>query len=198
MFNQILEGQNIPNQWKEMAMKSIHKKGSKLLMENRRGLFFTNILSKLFERVLENVTREEIQMSQYQSGGQRKRGTCGNQIMMNAVINQSKRLKKKTNQYFADAYKCFDRLWLKDCLVELWKAGMREREIQTIYEMNRLAKIEIRTPNGITKEILVMDIVRQGTIFGPKLCCISTENVNNLMLPMKTMISPETEVKAPV
>ena len=117
---------------------------------------------------------------------------------MNAVINQSKRLEKKTNQYFADAYKCFDRLWLKDCLVELWKAGMREREIQTIYEMNRLAKIEIRTPNGITKEILVMDIVRQGTIFGPKLCCISTENVNNLMLPMKTVISPETEVKAPV
>ena len=82
MFNQILEGQNIPNQWKEMAMKSIHKKGSKLLMENRRGLFFTNILSKLFERVLENrvLKREEIQMSQYQSGGQRKRGTCGNQI----------------------------------------------------------------------------------------------------------------------
>ena len=85
MFNQILEGQNIPNQWKKMTIKSIHKKGSKLLMENRRGLFLTNILSKLFERVLENVTREEIQMSQYQSGGQRKRGTCDNQIMMNAV-----------------------------------------------------------------------------------------------------------------
>ena len=172
MFNQILEGQNIPNQWKEMTIKSIHKKGSKLLMENRRGLFLTNILSKLFERVLENVTREEIQMSQYQSGGQRKRGTCDNQIMMNAVIDQNRRLKKKSYLYFADAYKCFDRLWLKDCLVELWKAGMREREITIIYEMNRLANIEIRTPNGITKDILVNDIVRQGTIFGPKLCYI--------------------------
>ena len=42
-----------------MTIKSIHKKGSKLLMENRRGLFLTNILSKLFERVLENVTREQ-------------------------------------------------------------------------------------------------------------------------------------------
>ena len=97
----------------------------------------------------------------------------------------------------ADAYKCFDRLSLKDCLVELWKAGMREREIK-IYEMNRLANVEIRTPNGITKEILVNYIVRQGTIFVPKLCCISTQNVNNLILPMKTVISPEIEVKAPV
>ena len=34
MFNQILEGQNIPNQWKEMTIKSIHKKESELLMEN--------------------------------------------------------------------------------------------------------------------------------------------------------------------
>ena len=67
-----MEGQNIPKQWKEMTIKSSHKKGSKLLMENRRGLFLTNILSKLFERVIENKTREEIQMSQYQSGGQRK------------------------------------------------------------------------------------------------------------------------------
>ena len=64
--------------------------------------------------------------------------------------------------------------------------------------MNRLANIEIKTPNGITKEILVNDIVRQGTIFGPKLCCISTQNVNNLILPMKTVISPEIEVEAPV
>ena len=30
---------------------------------------------------------------------------------------------------------------------------MREREIKIIYEMNRLANIEIKTPNGITKEI---------------------------------------------
>ena len=41
-------------------------------------------------------------MSQYQSGGQRKRGTCDNQIMMNAVIDQNRRLKKKTYLHFAD------------------------------------------------------------------------------------------------
>ena len=41
-----------------------------------------------------------------------------------------------------------------------------------IYEMNKLAKIVINTPIGNTKEIEVNDIVRQGTIFCPKLCCI--------------------------
>ena len=51
-------------------------------------------------------------MSQFQSGGQRKRGTCDNQIMMNAVIDQNRRLKKKTytciSLIMTDAYKCFD------------------------------------------------------------------------------------------
>ena len=49
-------------------------------------------------------------MSQYQSGGQRKKGSCDNPLMMNAVIDQNRRLKKKTDLYLADAYKCFDRL----------------------------------------------------------------------------------------
>ena len=47
----------------------------------------------------------------------------------------------KQQQYYADAYKCFDRLWLKDCLIELWKAGMREREVLMIYKINEMANI---------------------------------------------------------
>ena len=38
MFNRILKEHSIPRQWTEMTIKSIHKKGSKMLMENRRGL----------------------------------------------------------------------------------------------------------------------------------------------------------------
>ena len=72
---------------------------------------------------------------------------------MLAIRDNNMRLNKKTCVYFADAYKCFDRLWLKDCLVELWKAGMREREVMMIYEMNKLTKIVINTPIGNTKEI---------------------------------------------
>ena len=79
--------------------------------------------------------------------------------MMLTIRDNNMRLNKKTYVYFADAYKCFDRLWLKDCLVELWKAGMREREVMMIYEMNKLAKIVINTPIGNTKEIEVSDIV---------------------------------------
>ena len=35
MFREISVTQQIPNQWKTMRIKSIHKKGSKLLMDNK-------------------------------------------------------------------------------------------------------------------------------------------------------------------
>ena len=198
LCNRVMDQMHVPKQWKEMTIKSVHKKGSKMLMDNRRGLFLTNILSKLFERVLDDETTEEIDMSEYQCGGRKGRGTIDNQIMMKAVTDYNQGLNKKTYLYFADAYKCFDRLWLKDCLIELWRAGMRERDVMLIFEMNKKANIIINTPVGESAEIEVQEIVRQGTIFGPKLCCISTQKVNNRRIPMSTTVSPELGIKAPV
>ena len=34
---------------------------------------------------------------------------------------------KYTYVVMADAEKCFDKLWLEDCLVDMAEAGMRER-----------------------------------------------------------------------
>ena len=117
---------------------------------------------------------------------------------MRAVIDNNARLNKKTYCYFTDAYKCFDKLWLKDCLVEMWRAGMREREIMLIYELNRKADIIIDTPVGITDSITVREIVKQGTVFGPKLCCISTEKVNSIQHVLSTSLTPEMTIGAPV
>ena len=46
--------------------------------------------------------------------------------------------------------------------------------------MNERAKITIETPAGDTNAILVHEIVRQRTVFGPKLCCVSTQAVNTI------------------
>ena len=45
-----------------MKIKSTHKKRSKLLMDNKRGLFRTNILSKLYEKVLDLRTTEKVKI----------------------------------------------------------------------------------------------------------------------------------------
>ena len=55
---------------------------------------------------------------------------------------------KKTYIVFGDAVKCFDKLWLKDALVELYKAGCSPEDVVMMYEMNKDTEITIVTPVG--------------------------------------------------
>ena len=65
IFNAMVQENKIPKQWTCMKIKTIHKKGSKMVMDNKRGLFLTNVLSKVFERVLDLLTNETVCMSEY-------------------------------------------------------------------------------------------------------------------------------------
>ena len=50
--------------------------------------------------------------------------------------------------FFADAVKCFDKLWLKDCLLEMYNLGYDPKTLKILYEMNKETDIIIRTPVG--------------------------------------------------
>ena len=54
-----------------MRIKSIHKKAQTLLMDNKRGLFLTNILGKLYEKVLDLMTTEKVKINEHHYGGQK-------------------------------------------------------------------------------------------------------------------------------
>ena len=87
---------------------------------------------------------------------------------------------KKTYIVYGDAVKCFDKLWLKDALVELYKAGCTPQDIAMIYEINKDTEISVVTPSGKTEKTKVGGVVKQGTVLGPTLCCIETDQVNKI------------------
>lgn len=196
IFNEVCKQECIPDEWEKMKIKSIYKnKGSRMEMKNRRGIFLTNIVSKLYEKVIMNKTKEHIKISKYQNGGQEGRSIKDNWIAIMAVMDMNRRLKRDTHMLFADAVKCFDKLWLDDCLLDLKEAGMREKEIKVIRKLNEKARIEIETPVGSTTEIEAKKIVKQGTVFGPILCCCSTAKINAMGKRPITMVSPTMEME---
>ena len=60
MINKMEEERISPQQWSEMKIKAISKPGSVLEMDNKRGLFITDILSKVYEKVLKTRNDEKI------------------------------------------------------------------------------------------------------------------------------------------
>ena len=116
-------------------------------------------------------------MYTWQNGGRKQRSDIDNIMALMSVIDNNRRLNKKTYLIFADAEKCYDKLWLEDCLVDLHHLGMREREIVMIHEMNKKIRIAVDTPVGKTNEFIAKNIVKQGSICATKLCCSSTGKV---------------------
>ena len=200
MTNQVVTNNIQPEEWKEMIIKSICKgKGDKRTMNSKRGLFLTNIISKVVEKLIRNRTKSKIQnnMTPFQCGGVQNRGICDNLFIVNTTIEEFKWRKENLYILFADLEKCFDKLWLKDCIFEIVEAGMPEEEAMYVYNMNKNIKIKVDTPVGKTNEFQLKEVVRQGTIMGPPLCGVSTDKINKI--GKESMLKVHNiEIKSPV
>ena len=106
-----------------------------------------------------------------QPAGRKERSAMDNLIIMNTIIENQRVQKLKTYMFFADAFKCFNRLWLKDCLLEMYSLDYDQNTLKILHEMNKETDTIIRTPVGKIENIQVWEVVKQGTIFGPIICC---------------------------
>ena len=188
----------VPVEWNKMAIRTIDKKGSKLLMTNKRGLFLTNIISKVYERTIKKRNQDKVkeQSSPWQMGGVQKRSPTDNQFITFSIIERNTYLNKPTYIFYADAEKCFDKMWLEDAIIELWMHGTNIRDAVMIKKLNEEAKIIIHTPVGDTEEIICQNIVRQGTVYGPQLCGVSMARVNGIGRDVVTMYGPNLIIRS--
>ena len=106
-------------------------------------------------------------MTQFQNGGIKGKGVADNLFIVRGIINHATYLNKELWLTFYDIEKCFDSLWLEDCINSLWENGVRDDMLFIIYMMNRHAQITIKTPFGDTDQIVCKNLVKQGTSLGP-------------------------------
>ena len=182
LFNRIEREQRTLIQWRQTTIKSTYKGGNKAnISESQRGIFLVNIVSKVYELV--KITQNEknnSKMSEMQAAGRKERLTMDNLIIMNTIIENQRAQKLNTYMFFADDVKCFDKLWLKDCLLEMYNLGYDSNTLKILYEMNKETDVIIKTPVGNTDNMQVKEVLKQGTIFGPIMCCTETSTVNSI------------------
>jgi hypothetical protein len=175
LFNNI-KRDGIPKQWNKVNIKTLYKnKGSKKNLENYRGIFLTEVFSKLMEKYIISESTVPINnISKYQAGSRPNRSASDQLYLIGAVIDHAKYLKRSVYLVLYDFKQCFDSLWLEDCLVSLKNIGVNKELISIIKDLNETAEIVVKTPVGNTTEFQVENIVKQGTVIGPILCSAST------------------------
>ena len=67
----------------------------------------------------------------------------------------------------------------------MYYLGHSPGTIRSLYEINKTWNILVDTPVGKTSSTTVKEVLKQGTIFGPIMCCASTSGVNAIQEAVK-------------
>ena len=77
-------------------------------------------------------------------GSRKQRNIRDNLFVINAITNSSKQNKNEaTDINVFDVIKCFDSLWLSECINNLYESGLRNDKLVLLYESNQSANIAL-------------------------------------------------------
>ena len=91
----------------------------------------------------------------------------------------------------------FDALWLDECINDLFDAGVKDDELALIYEANKVNKVAVKTPFGLTSRETVNKIVLQGEVFGPVQCSVTVDTFGKECLSENKLLYNYKDVKVP-
>ena len=149
-LNSIKDSQENPKQWGEMTITTLYKgKGGKSKLINQRGIFLNQIISKGREKMIMNRSQGVInKVNNFQAGSRKGKGTVDQTFILRSCINYAKYLDIPLYTMFYDFKKCFDKLWMQDCIVSLYKLGLNDDMLLLIKNINKEVRITVRKPLG--------------------------------------------------
>ena len=179
MFNRVKMEFSIPEIMHFANIISIYKgKREKSSLENDRGIFVLNLLRSMMMKVVYNEEYETIDSNMSDSNiGARKNKNIRNHIfIINGIINETLKNKKSCiDIQILDYRQCFDSMWLEESINDLYDSGVRNPNLALIYEANKVNKVAVITPNGLTKREEMNKIVMQGEVLGPIECSVTID-----------------------
>ena len=99
--------------------------------------------------------------------------------VVNGIICDILSSKKKSPvdiQIF-DYKQCFDSLWLKDCLNDIYTGGLNDDKLALLYNINNNVKVAVKTPVGKTDHGNIENAIIQGDVFAPILCSRQVDTI---------------------
>ena len=116
---------------------------------------------------------------------------------MNGIINEAIQTGKSIDVLLYDYRQCFDSLWLEECINDLFDAGIQDDKLALIYEANKVNKVAVKTPFGLTERETVNKIVLQGEVLGPLQCSVLVDTIGKECLTEDKLLYNYKGVKVP-
>ena len=192
LLNRIKTEQMYPEALEPCNISSIYKmKGSRNDFNFYRGIFRVPIIRSILDGLIYNDENANIdsELSDSNVGARRNRNIRDNIFVVNAITNSVVNGNEEPIdiQVF-DMEKCFDALWLQECINDLYDAGFQNDKLPLLFLENQTAKIAVKTPTGISKRVSTHNLVMQGTVWGSLMCTATMNKLGQLMYSREDLL----------
>ena len=184
LVNGIKENFHFPDYVQWANITTIYKNsGSRLSLENERGIFILSVIRKIIDRMIYNDMFKEIDtnMSDSNIGGRKNKNIKNHLFIIYGIINSVvKGEAKPVDIQIYDIEKAFDALWLEESmndLVDTIPLNKQNDKIALMYEGNIKNLVAINTSVGQTERVNMPQIVMQGGTWGSILCSNSIDKI---------------------
>jgi len=177
-FNNLLEGEEIPKNWKDSITIPIYKgKGDAMECGNYRGVRLLEHCMKVYEYVLERRLREIVDIGSYQFGFRQGRSTIGAIFIVRQLQEKYNQKKTKLYHIFIDLEKAFDRVPRKVIEWALRRKMVPERMVEAIMALYVETRTRVKTVAGVSTDFDIGVGVHQGSILSPLLFIVVMDEV---------------------
>jgi hypothetical protein len=174
-FPQFLQFANITTIYK--------KKGSRQDLNNDRGIFVVSVLRMILDSLVYEEKYPEVDrnMSDSNIGARRDKNIRNHLFVVYGIINAVLNGRDSCMDIqIYDVEKCFDALWLEDCMLDLYDTlppEARDDKLALVYKVNTENYVAVNTSVGQTDRVNMKNIVMQGGKWGPLQCSNSMDKI---------------------
>ena len=140
-------------------------KKNKELLPNKRDISLSNNICKLFERVINNRIKGNLQSTEARAGARENRAAVDQIFTLKAIIQNRTSKGLPTYIAFIDLEKAFHKTWVQGVFFNLWNRGIKDKIWRIMLKLKQNRKTTILTKFGETKEIDIVDGIGQEKVF---------------------------------
>ena len=179
LFNAMLCHGVSPTSFLKATMIPIvkNKRGDCQNSDNYRAIALSNLLGKIFDRLILQIQKIPLQMSDLQFGYKAHSSTMMCTSILLETIQFYTSNKSQVYALFIDASKAFDRVCHEKLFNILLSRDMCPSILRLLYVMYRNSSMCVRWGDAVSQSFSVQNGVKQGGVLSPVLYNIYTDNL---------------------
>ena len=187
--NRALDDGSVPDQWRQLNIVPVPKKGNLTNVDNYRGIALTSIVSKTLNRMILNRIRPAMEnvLRINQNGFREGRSTTSHILCLRRILEGARDKNLSALLLFIDFKKAFDSVHRGVLMKILLAYGIPQNIVKLIEAMYKDTLARVITEDGLTEAFYILAGVMQGDTLAPYLFVIAIDYVMTTALVGKDL-----------